>query len=66
MEQTSESVLTEERVNEFREAFAIFDKDNDGVISFQELGELMKLLGQTLKDGEINEIQENVDLEKKE
>jgi calmodulin len=65
MEQTSESVLTEERVNEFREAFAIFDKDNDGVISFQELGELMKLLGQTLKDGEINEIQENVDLEKK-
>lgn len=30
--------LTEEQVQEFKEAFSLFDKDGDGTISTKELG----------------------------
>ena len=65
MEQNSESILTEERVIEFKEAFEIFDKDKDGKISYIELIQLMKFLGQNIKDNELNEIQENIDTQGK-
>mgnify|MGYP003706259639 CR=1 FL=1 len=29
--------LTEEQISEFKEAFALFDKDGDGTITTQEL-----------------------------
>ena len=37
--------LTEEQVNEFKDAFSIFDKDNDGTVNIAELGTIMKSLG---------------------
>ena len=39
-------LLTEEQIYEFKEAFALFDKDGDGDITTQELGVVMRQLGQ--------------------
>ena len=38
--------LTDEQVAEFKEVFMLFDKDEDGVITFPELILVMKSLGQ--------------------
>jgi len=38
--------LVEEQVAEYKEVFMLFDKDQDGVLSFSELGTAMKTLGQ--------------------
>jgi calmodulin len=32
--------LTDEQITEFKEAFALFDKDGDGTITTKELGAL--------------------------
>lgn len=45
--------LTEENVEEYKEAFMLFDKDEDGVISFTELGVIMKSLGQRPTENEL-------------
>ncbi|KAL5276839.1 hypothetical protein ACFFRR_002198 [Megaselia abdita] len=42
----AEHGLTEEQVSEFKEAFMLFDKDEDGTISLSELGVVMRSLGQ--------------------
>lgn len=47
------SQLTEEQVAEFREAFSLFDDDNDGTISTNELGTVFKCLGQNPTDTEL-------------
>ncbi len=39
--------MDEEQLAEFKEAFALFDKDGDGSITAKELGTVMKSLGQT-------------------
>jgi Ca2+-binding EF-hand superfamily protein len=38
--------LTNEEVAEFKEVFMLFDKDEDGVITFPEVIMVMKSLGQ--------------------
>lgn len=38
--------LTPEEIDEFREAFMMFDKDGNGTISTKELGIAMRSLGQ--------------------
>lgn len=38
--------LTPEEIDEFREAFMMFDKDGNGTISTKELGIAMRALGQ--------------------
>ena len=38
--------LTNEQVAEYKEVFMLFDKDEDGVLSFPELSVVMKSLGQ--------------------
>ncbi|KAJ9074306.1 hypothetical protein DSO57_1003097 [Entomophthora muscae] len=38
--------LTADQISELNEAFALFDKNGDGSISVEELGEVMKSLGQ--------------------
>lgn len=37
--------MSEEQINEYKEAFTLFDKDNDGTISKDELGTVMRSLG---------------------
>ena len=38
--------LTEQQINEYREVFALFDKDNLKFIPSTELGMVMRTLGQ--------------------
>jgi calmodulin len=38
--------LNDDQVAEYKEVFMLFDKDEDGVLSFPELGTVMKSLGQ--------------------
>mmetsp|Transcript_20601 Transcript_20601/g.83626 ORF Transcript_20601/g.83626 Transcript_20601/m.83626 type:complete len:154 (-) Transcript_20601:1806-2267(-) len=42
--------LSDEKVKEFREAFALFDKDRDGSITIDELGGVMRSLDSTPSD----------------
>lgn len=53
--------LTEEQVAEFREAFKIFDKDGDGKIDRQELGTVMRALGQNPTQREIDDLVNEMD-----
>jgi len=55
--------LSEERISEFREAFALFDKDGDGTITTNELGEMMRSLGQNPSDGELRDMVNEVDVD---
>ena len=43
-------------ISEFREAFAMFDKDGDGTIDITELGTVMRSLGQTPTEDELTEM----------
>ncbi|KHJ98116.1 EF hand [Oesophagostomum dentatum] len=38
--------LTEQEIEEFKEAFLLFDKDGNGTMSIKELGIAMRALGQ--------------------
>jgi calmodulin len=53
--------FTEEQISEFREAFQIFDKDQDGMILTKELGTVMRGLGQNLSDNELAQMILDVD-----
>ena len=55
--------LTAERRAEFEEAFILFDKDCDGLLNTSDLSLLLRSLGQSINDGEINTIlqQSNLD-----
>jgi calmodulin len=48
--------LTEKQIKEFREAFSLFDKSKDGLISYQELGVVMRALGQNPTDAELKDM----------
>ena len=37
-------VLTVEQISEYKEAFSLFDKDSDGIITTQFLGMIIKKL----------------------
>ena len=45
--------LTEEQISEFKEAFALFDKDGDGTITGKELSCVMRGLGQNPTEDEV-------------
>ena len=42
----SEFPLTQEKVEDCKEVFMLFDRDEDGVLSFQELQVVMKSMGE--------------------
>jgi hypothetical protein len=45
--------FTDEDREEFQEAFNLFDRDGDGLISASELGSVLRSLGQTPTEAEI-------------
>jgi len=53
--------LTEEQVCEFKDAFTLFDKDNDGAITAKELATVLKSLGHNPTDQELSEMIASVD-----
>ena len=53
--------LTEEQIAEFKEAFALFDKDGDGTITTKELGTAMRSLGQNPTEAELQDMINEVD-----
>ncbi|XP_055297240.1 calmodulin-like isoform X2 [Sitodiplosis mosellana] len=58
----SEYGLTEEQVAEFKEAFMLFDKDEDGTITMAELGVVMRSLGQRPSENELRNMVNEVDI----
>ncbi|CAG8528586.1 30477_t:CDS:2 [Racocetra persica] len=56
--------LTEQQRAEYKEAFTLFDKDKDGVITIHELKSVMKSLGQNPTEAELQEMMNEVDIDK--
>jgi len=59
----AKSKLDENQVEEFKEAFMLFDEDNGGSIDDEEFENLMGMLGYTLSEEEIAQIFNAVDEE---
>lgn len=55
------SNLTEAQIADYREVFAIFDKDNSGNITAAELGEVMKSLGLNPTEDELRDMVNEID-----
>jgi Ca2+-binding EF-hand superfamily protein len=53
--------LTDQQAADAKEAFTLFDKDNDGCITTAELGTVMRALGKNPTEAEIRSIQKEVD-----
>ncbi|PIA61538.1 hypothetical protein AQUCO_00300812v1 [Aquilegia coerulea] len=53
--------FSEEQISEFKEAFAIFDKDGNGCITTKELGTVMKSLNQQTTEAELQQMINEVD-----
>eukprot|EP00878_Enallax_costatus_P002488 GHUV01002668.1.p1 GENE.GHUV01002668.1~~GHUV01002668.1.p1 ORF type:complete len:149 (+),score=32.21 GHUV01002668.1:143-589(+) len=53
--------LTEAQISECKEAFNLFDKDNDGCITTGELGTVMRALGKNPTEAEVRSIAKEVD-----
>eukprot|EP00936_MAST-01D_sp_MAST-1D-sp1_P001369 g1369.t1 len=53
--------LTDEQINEFKEAFDVFDEDGGGTISADELGHVLRMLGQDPSEGDLQAIVAEVD-----
>ena len=51
----------QEEVEQYREAFSLFDKNGDGTVSTKELGTIMRSLGQNPTEAELKDIVANVD-----
>merc|ERR1711985_32622 len=50
-----------DQIQEFKEAFALFDKDGDGTITTKELGIVMRSLGQNPTEAELHDMINEVD-----
>ena len=55
--------LSEEQIEEFKEAFSLFDPENKGYIQTKELGTVLRSLGIHATDEEKNEFIEKYDQE---
>ena len=66
MEDKEENVgspMTEELIADFRDAFKTFDTDEDGYLSFKELGDLLISLGVPVTKEELTEMTNEIDIE---
>ena len=60
LEQTA---ISEAEVEKLWQAFKVFDADNSGVISAEELGQVMRSLGQSPSDTELRDMIKEVDVD---
>ena len=58
-----EDKLTPEQIADFKEAFSLFDHDENGSISAKELGEVLKALGQNPSKNELSDMINEVDVD---
>jgi len=63
MTPTAAKPLSDEEIKAFKDVFALFDKDSSGTITAQELGEIMKSLGQNPSDSELQDMINEVDVD---
>ncbi len=56
--------LNLEEINEYKAAFTLFDIDNNGLLDEQELGSLMRSLGQNFSNAELKEITKDMNNKK--
>eukprot|EP01083_Nonionella_stella_P242036 844632_1 len=56
--------LTQEEVDEYREAFSLFDKDGDGSISADELGIVVRTIGMNPTELEVQDMMKELDKNK--
>ncbi|XP_071502886.1 neo-calmodulin-like [Diadema antillarum] len=47
--------VTEKQISEFQEAFGLYDRDGDGIVSTDLLGEMMRSLGSCPTEAEVAE-----------
>ena len=52
---------SDEEVKGFNAAFSVFDQDGDGTISYEEFGTVMKNLGQSASETELQDMINGVD-----
>lgn len=57
------TALSEEQVQKLWEAFKVFDEDKSGAISTEELGQVMRSLGQSPSDTELRDMIKEVDID---
>ena len=55
--------LTNEEIQEYTEAFAVFDKDRDGSITVREVRSVMESFGQEATDTQLENMIKEVDLD---
>jgi Ca2+-binding EF-hand superfamily protein len=58
-----EDNLTQEQVEKFRRTFQLFESDNDGMIPIDELGTLLRALGQNPNEEDLEHYKAKIDPE---
>ncbi|XP_066920107.1 uncharacterized protein [Clytia hemisphaerica] len=56
----TEFVGSEERIAEYKECFNLYDRDNDGLISIEQMKQVIRSLGQCPSDKELKELQQKL------
>ncbi|KXJ67789.1 hypothetical protein RP20_CCG012275 [Aedes albopictus] len=55
--------LSEDQIEELKEAFSLFDTNGDGTITSSELGTVLRSLGKNVSDAEVEELLKEVSVD---